>query len=124
MLLAIFYCDGIFGCYKALREYERAGGFAPAVAAEATDAALEEPAASTEPAADVSAPPPASESREALLPQSAEAVEAPAAVTEAGATEAVVGEVGPAQSPLAPRRFVLLTSLPLPFKSEPLLRVQ
>jgi hypothetical protein len=82
---------------KALQEYEHAGGFAPVVAAEVTDAALEAPAASMEPAADASAPPPASESRESSLPQSVEAAGATAAVAATSAAEAVVGEAG--QSP-------------------------
>jgi hypothetical protein len=79
---------------KALQEYERAGGFALAVAAEAADAALKSPAAHVEPTADASAPPPANESREASVPQSAEAAEAPASVAEAGIAEGVVGEEG------------------------------
>jgi hypothetical protein len=54
---------------KVLQEYERAGGFAPAVAAEAADAALVAPTAHMEPTADASAPPPANESREASPPQ-------------------------------------------------------
>jgi hypothetical protein len=58
---------------RALHEYECAGGFAPAVVAEATDAALEVPAASMESTVDASVPPPASQSREASLPHSAEA---------------------------------------------------
>jgi hypothetical protein len=86
--------DTITSVSKALQEYERAGGFAPAIAAEATDTALETPAAKMGPTEDASTLPPASESREASLPQSAEAAEAPAAVVETGAVEAVVGEVG------------------------------
>jgi hypothetical protein len=79
---------------KMLQEYERIGGFAPAVPAETTDAALKTPAAHVEPTADASAPPPADEGRETSLPQSAEAAEALASVAEAGAAEAVVGEEG------------------------------
>jgi hypothetical protein len=48
---------------KALQEYERAGGFTPAVVAETADAALETPAAHVEPTADASVPPPADEDR-------------------------------------------------------------
>jgi hypothetical protein len=86
--------DTITSVSKALQEYERAGGFAPTVAAEEADAALEAPTTHVGPIADASAPPPANESQEASLPQSAEAAEAPASVTEPGATEAVVGEEG------------------------------
>jgi hypothetical protein len=43
---------------------------------------------------DASALPPANESREASLPQPAEAAEAPASAIEAGVAEAVVGEEG------------------------------
>jgi hypothetical protein len=77
---------------KTLQEYEHAGGFASAVAAETANAALEAPAANMEPTADVSAPPPANESWEASLPQLAEAAETTTAVAATGAAEAVVGE--------------------------------
>jgi hypothetical protein len=77
---------------KALQEYERVGGFSLAVAAEAADAALVAPAAHVESTADASVPPPVDEGREALPPRSAEAVEAPASIAEAGAMEAVVRE--------------------------------
>jgi hypothetical protein len=53
---------------KALHKYERAGGFATAVAVEATGAALEAPAAGMKPTTDAPAPPPASGSRDASLP--------------------------------------------------------
>jgi hypothetical protein len=79
---------------KALQEYECVGGFAPTIAAEAAYAALEVPAANMEPTADAPAPPPTSESREASLPQSAEAAEAPTSVAETGAAEDVVREAG------------------------------
>jgi hypothetical protein len=52
---------------RVLQEYKRAGGFAPTAAADTMDAALEEPATGTEPAADASAPLPTSESWEASL---------------------------------------------------------
>jgi hypothetical protein len=77
---------------KALKEYERADGFGPAVAAEAADAALEAPA--VEPIVDAPVPPPAVESHEASLPQVVGVAEALAPVTEASAAEAIVGEVG------------------------------
>jgi hypothetical protein len=86
--------ETIMSVSKVLQEYERASGFAPAVAAEAADAALEAPAAHVEPTADAFAPPSAIESREASLPQSAEVAEAPASVAEADTTDAVVGEEG------------------------------
>jgi hypothetical protein len=79
---------------RVLQEYEHAGGFAPVVVEDAGDAALVEPAAHVEPTADASAPPPVNEGREALPPQSAEAVEAPASVAEAGMAKVVVGEEG------------------------------
>jgi hypothetical protein len=70
----------------------QAGGFAPAVAADAADAALVIPAAHVEPTADAPAPPPVNEGQDALPPQSAEAAEAPASVAEASVAEAAVGE--------------------------------
>jgi hypothetical protein len=94
--------ETIVSVSKVLQEYERAGGFAPAVAAEAANAALEAPAAHVEPTADAFAPPSAIESWEASLPQSAEAAEAPASVAEAGTADAVVGEEG-----LPPHRSVV-----------------
>jgi hypothetical protein len=86
--------ETIASASNALQEYERAGGFAPAVAAEAVDAALVTPMAHVEPTADASAAPLVNESREASPPHSAEAVEAPVSVAEAGAVEAVVGGEG------------------------------
>jgi hypothetical protein len=80
---------------KALHEYERAGGFAPHAASEAVP---EAPATGMEPAADPSAPPPISESREAPLPQPAEAVETAATVAATGTAEVVVGEAGSSSS--------------------------
>jgi hypothetical protein len=94
MFTELMIMETIASVSKALQEYKRTGGFAPTVAAEAADAALEAPTAHVEPTVDASAPPSAIESREASLPQSAEAVEAPASVTKAGAAEVVVGEVG------------------------------
>jgi hypothetical protein len=78
---------------KVLQEYERAGGFAPSVAVETADAALETAATDVEPTVDASALPPTDEGRE-TSPQLAEAAEAPASVVEAGATEAIVREEG------------------------------
>jgi hypothetical protein len=86
--------DTIASVSKALQEYERASIFAPAVAAQVMDAALDTPAASMEPTADAPAPPPASESREASLPQPAGAAEATTTATTTGVAEAVVGEAG------------------------------
>jgi hypothetical protein len=92
--------ETIASVLEALQEYERAGGFTPAIAAEAADAALEAPV--VESTVDVSAPPPATESREASLPQAVGAAKASASVAEVGAAEAVVGEVGsPPPRPVA-----------------------
>jgi hypothetical protein len=53
---------------KALQEYERTGGFAPAVAADAADAALVTPATHVEPTTDAPAPPLVNEGREESPP--------------------------------------------------------
>jgi hypothetical protein len=79
---------------KALQEYERASGFAPAVTMEATDAAPEAPAVSSGPTADAPAPPPASESQVASLPQPMEAAEATTATAATSVAEVVIGEAG------------------------------
>jgi hypothetical protein len=76
---------------KALHDYERAGGFTPHTVPEASEAVPEAPVAGIEPAADVSVPPPTSESREAPLPQPAEAAET-AAVAPTTEAEVMVGE--------------------------------
>jgi hypothetical protein len=47
MFVELSIMDTIASVSKALQEYERAGGFAPATTAEATDAALEVPTASS-----------------------------------------------------------------------------
>jgi hypothetical protein len=86
--------ETIASASKELHKYERAGGFAPTVVAEAADAALEAPTVSMELAASASAPPPTSENREASLPQSVEATKTTTTVTTNGATEAVVREAG------------------------------
>jgi hypothetical protein len=78
---------------KALQEYERTGGFAPAAGAETTDAALMAPAAGDELVGDAPVPPPAGESREEPLPGPAEAVEAGAASAATEAVGAIVEEV-------------------------------
>jgi hypothetical protein len=84
--------DTIASVSKALQYYEHAGGFAPAVAAEAADAALMVPTAGDELAADAPVALPASESQEEPLSGPAEAAEAiAAAVTDAAG--AVVEEV-------------------------------
>jgi hypothetical protein len=82
MFAELLIIDTIASISKALQEYECASGFTPIVAVEATNAALEAPAANMEPTADAPAPLPVSESWEASLPQSAEAAEAPASITE------------------------------------------
>jgi hypothetical protein len=79
---------------KALHEYERAGGFAPHAAPGAPEAVPEVPTAGMEPAVDASALLPTSESREAPLPQPAEAVKTAIAVAATSAVEVVVGEAG------------------------------
>jgi hypothetical protein len=86
--------ETIASVWNTLQEYERAGGFASAVATEATDADLTTPAAHMELTTDASVPPLVNEGREASHPQSTEAAEAPASITEAGAAEAVVEEEG------------------------------
>jgi hypothetical protein len=50
---------------KVLQEYERTGGFTPAVVVDAVDAGLMAPAAHVEPTADAPAPPSVNERREA-----------------------------------------------------------
>jgi hypothetical protein len=65
---------------------------------DATDATLKAPAAGTEPAADAFTPPSSSESREASLPQPAEAAETTATVAATDAAEVVVGEAGSSPS--------------------------
>jgi hypothetical protein len=98
---------------KALQEYERASSFAPAVAADAADAALMAPAAHVEPTADALASLPVNEGREASPPQSAEAAEAPASIAEAGVTKAVVGEKGSTSPrPVAANAEGVETSVP------------
>jgi hypothetical protein len=77
---------------KALQEYERAGGFAPAIAADAKDVALAVPAAHVEPTTDASVLPQIDEGRGASPPQPVEATEAPTPVAKAGAAETVGGE--------------------------------
>jgi hypothetical protein len=75
---------------KALQEYERAGGFTPAVASDATETALAAPEAHVELTTDVPVLAPVNEGREASPPQLVETAEAPAPVAEADAAEAVV----------------------------------
>jgi hypothetical protein len=86
--------ETIVSVSKALQEYERAGGFAPAVAVDATETALAPPEAHVEPTTDGPTPPPVNEGREASSPHLVETAEAPAHVAEADAAEAVVGEEG------------------------------
>jgi hypothetical protein len=94
MFAELSIMETIMSVSKVLHEYERASGFAATAAAEEVDAALEAPMAGMEPVAVASAPPPTSESREASLPQPAEAAETTAAVAATGAAEVVVEEVG------------------------------
>jgi hypothetical protein len=77
--------EAIASVSKARQEYEHIGGFAPTVVAEAMEAVLETPTTPVEPTADTSALTPTVKSRDASLPQSAEAAKAPASVAEAGA---------------------------------------
>jgi hypothetical protein len=104
---------------KALQEYERAGGFASAAAADAEDVALAALAARVEPTEDASVPPHVDEGREASPPRPVEATETPAPVAKPVSAEVVVGKRGHrrlVQSPLKSRvsRLTCLTSrLPL-----------
>jgi hypothetical protein len=77
---------------KALQEYERAGGFAPAVAADATEVALATPEVHVEPTTDAPTPPPVNEGRVVSPPRLVETAEAPVPIAEAYMAEAVVGE--------------------------------
>jgi hypothetical protein len=79
---------------KALQEYERAGGFASAAAADAEDVALAAPAARVELTEDASAPLHVDEGREASPPRPVEAAKTPAPVAKPVSAEAVVGEEG------------------------------
>jgi hypothetical protein len=63
---------------KELQEYERAGGFTPAVAADATEMALAAPEAHVEPTTNAPTPLPVNEGPEAMPPQLVETAEAPA----------------------------------------------
>jgi hypothetical protein len=84
----------IMSVSKVLQEYERAGGFASAAAADAEDVALATPAACEEPREDASAPPHVDEGREASPPRPVEAAETPAPVAKPVSAEAIVGEEG------------------------------
>jgi hypothetical protein len=86
--------ETIVSVSKALQEYERAGGFASAVVADAENVALAAPAAREETREDASAPSHVDEGREASPPQPVEATKTPAPVTKLVSTEAVVGEEG------------------------------
>jgi hypothetical protein len=109
---------------KALQEYERAGGFASAAAADAGDAALAAPAAPVEALADATTPLSANEDREAPPSQLVETAGAPAPVAEADAAEVIVGERNRCrlvQLRLRPKvlRLECLTSRPWSCKSRP-----
>jgi hypothetical protein len=60
--------ETIVSVSKALQEYERAGGFAPAVAVDATETALAPPEAHVEPTTDGPTPPPVNEGQKRRLP--------------------------------------------------------
>jgi hypothetical protein len=77
---------------KALQEYERADDFASAAAANAGDAALAASTAPVEASADATTSPSANDDREAPPSQLVETAGASAPVTEADATEVIVGE--------------------------------
>jgi hypothetical protein len=83
---------------KALQEYERAGGFAPAVAADAEDVSLAAPTAHVELTTDASLPPHINEGQGSSPRQPLEATEALAPIAEVGAAEAVVGGEGVSSS--------------------------
>jgi hypothetical protein len=77
---------------KALQEYKRADGFAPAAAEDTGDVALVAPAARVEPTEDTSVPPHVDEGREASPPRPVEAAETRAPVAKPVSAEAVAGE--------------------------------
>jgi hypothetical protein len=77
---------------KALQEYERASGFAPAAAEDMEDVALAALATRVEPIEDASVPPHVDEGREALPPGPVEAAETPTPVVKPVSAEAVAGE--------------------------------
>jgi hypothetical protein len=83
---------------KVLQEYECACGFAPSVAVDTADAALEMPAADTELAVNVSVPPLSSDSQEVSLSQPTKAAKTIAVVAATNAVEVVVGEARPSSS--------------------------
>jgi hypothetical protein len=86
--------ETIVSVSKVLQEYERAGGFASAAAADAEDVALATPAARVEPTEDASALPQFDEGQEASPPRPVEAAETPAPVDKPDLAEAIVGEEG------------------------------
>jgi hypothetical protein len=77
---------------KALQEYERASGFAPAAAEDMENVALAALATRVEPIEDASVPPHVDEGREALPPGPVEAAETPTPVVKPVSAEAVAGE--------------------------------
>jgi hypothetical protein len=100
---------------KALQEYERAGGFASATAADAEDVALAAPVTCEEPTEAVSVPPHVDEGREASPPRPVEAAETPAPIAKPVSAEAVARKRRhhhPVQSSLKSRvtRLARLTS--------------
>jgi hypothetical protein len=73
---------------KALQEYERAGGLAPAAAEDTEDVALVALAAHVEPTEDATVQPHVDEGREASLPGPVEAAETSAPVAKPVSAEA------------------------------------
>jgi hypothetical protein len=106
---------------KALKEYERDGGFAPAATDDTEEVALAASAARVEPTEDSFALPHVDEGREASPPGPVEAAETPASSQSLSRWRPLLGKRRrhrPAQSPLKSRmsRLARLTSQPLPCK--------
>jgi hypothetical protein len=77
---------------KALQEYERAGGFAPAAVEYMENVARAAPTARVEPTEDATVSPHADEGREASSPGPVDAAEAPTPIAKPVSVEAVAGE--------------------------------
>jgi hypothetical protein len=77
---------------KALQEYERVAGFAPAAAEDTEDVALTAPTARVEPTEDSTASPHVDEGQEASPLGPVEAAETPALIAEPVSAEAAAGE--------------------------------
>jgi hypothetical protein len=76
---------------KALQEYKRASGFAPATAEDTEDEALAAPVTRVEPTEDTTTPPHVDEGREASPLRPVDAAETPAPVAKPVSAEAVAG---------------------------------